>query len=257
MDNIAAAKFQIDLLLEGRKLVERASRWLLRNRPQPLDVAANTTLFAEGVRAVARVVPDLIPEDGRAQLEKNVSRLVAAKVPEELARRVAIYNELFSALDIVEVARSEQISVEDVSAVYFSLGEELDLHWVRDQIIALPRANRWQALARAALRDDLQAQERILTRDVLRQESKSSDAGSRIAAWMAHNDASVQRCLQVLADLKSGPEADFAMLSVAMREIRGMHVGEEEAVEAEPSGVAAKPKVRKVRSKTKSKGKAA
>jgi glutamate dehydrogenase len=257
LDNIAAAEVQIDLLLEGRKLVERASRWLLRNRPQPLDVAANTTFFSEGARAVARVIPDLIPEDGRAQLQTSVARLVAAKVPEELAWRVAVYKELYSALDIVEVARSEQMSVEDVSAVYFSLGEELDLHWMRDQIIALPRGNRWQALARAALRDDLLAQERILTRDVLRQESQKSDAGSRIVAWRTNNDAVVQRCLQVLADLKGGPKADFAMLSVAMREIRGMHAGDDAPAEPEPGAVVAKPKARKPKSKTKSKGKAA
>ncbi len=257
LDNIAAANVQTDMLLEGRKLVERASRWLLRNRLQPLDVAANTSYFADGARAVARVIPELIPEDGRAQMEKGVARLVAAKVPEELARRVAIYHELFSTLDIVEVAKSEQVSVEDVSAVYFSLGEELDLHWMRDQIIALPRDNRWQALARAALRDDLHSQERILTRDVLRQEATKPDAGSRIAAWMANSDAAVQRCRQVLADLKGGPKADFAMLSVAMREIRSMHTDDGGPAESEPSTVAAKAKARKPKSKTRSKGKAA
>jgi glutamate dehydrogenase len=257
LDNVAAANVQIDMLLEGRKLVERAARWLLRNRPQPLDVAANTRYFADGARAVARAIPDLIPEDGRAQMETGVARLVAAKVPEELARRVAIYKELFSTLDIVEVAKSEQMSVEDVSAVYFSLGEELDLHWMRDQIIALPRDNRWQALARAALRDDLHSQERLLTRDVLRHESTKPDAGSRIAAWMTHNDTAVQRCRQVLADLKGGPKADFAMLSVAMREIRSMQSDDGAPAESEPSTVAAKAKARKPRSKTRSKGKAA
>src|SRR6185312_642890 len=30
---------QIELLLEGRRLVERASRWLLGNRPRQLDIA--------------------------------------------------------------------------------------------------------------------------------------------------------------------------------------------------------------------------
>jgi glutamate dehydrogenase len=258
LDNVAAANVQTDMLLEGRKLVERASRWLLRNRPQPLDVAANTSYFADGARAVARVIPELIPEDGRAQMEKDVARLIAAKVPEALARRVAMYKEVFSTLDIVEVAMSEQMSVEDVSAVYFSLGEELDLHWMRDQIIALPRDNRWQALARAALRDDLHSQERILTRDVLRQEATKPDAGSRLAAWMANSDAAVQRCRQVLADLKGGPKADFAMLSVAMREIRGMHTDDAGSAELETSTVVAEAKPRKARSKgkVKAKGKA-
>jgi glutamate dehydrogenase len=253
LDNVVAAKVQIDMLFEGRKLVERASRWLLRNRPQPLYVDANIAYFSEGARAVAGVILELIPQRARVQMEESVARLVAAKVPEDLARRVAIYNELFSALDIVEVANSDQTSVEDVSAIYFLLGEELDLHWMRDQIIDLPRENRWQALARAALRDDLQSQERLLTRDVLRQESSKSDAGSRIAAWITQNDAAVHRCRQVLADLKGGPSADFAMLSVAMREIRSMH--EDDGGAAEVQASAAKPEVKRSKTKSASKSK--
>jgi glutamate dehydrogenase len=257
LDNVVAADIQIEMLLEGRKLVERASRWLLRNRPQPLDVAANVTYFAEGARVVGGVIPELIPDEARRQLERNVARLVDARVPEDLARRVAIYNELLSALDIIEVAKSEQESVEDVSAVYFSLGEDLDLHWMRDEVIALPRENRWQTLARAALRDDLQTQERILTRDVLRQESKHSEADARIAAWMEHNGAAVERCRQVLADLKSGTRTDFAMLSVAMREIRSLHADDGAPVASEPDAVTPKPKRQKAKSKPGSKGKAA
>jgi glutamate dehydrogenase len=257
LDNFVSAQAQINMLLEGRKLVERASRWLLRNRPQPLDVDANIAHFTGGARAVAEVIPGLLPDEGRVPMENSVARLLDAKVPEELARKVAIYNELLSALDIVEVAGSEQVSVEEVSAVYYQLGEELNLHWMRDQIVDLPRENRWQALARAALRDDLQAQERLLTRDVLRQESAKSDAASRIAAWTLQNDIVVQRCRQVLAELKGGPKADFAMLSVAMREIRSMH-SDDAGEEALPErAVTAKPSVGKRKAKTKSKGQAA
>ena len=256
LDNQVAARIQIELLFEGRKLVERAARWLLRNRPQPLDVAANVAHFGEGSRAVAAVIPDLVTEGGRAVLEAAVGRLTGAGVPEGLARKISVYGELPSALDIVEVASSEGLSVEDVAAVYFSLGERLDLHWMRDQIIALPRENRWQALARAALRDDLQNQERLLTRDVLRQAAAHSDADSRIGAWMAQNAASVERCRQVLSDLKGGGQTDFAMLSVAMRDVRGMHDEQTltEAPEAPPRKAAKK---KKVKSKARSKGEAA
>jgi glutamate dehydrogenase len=266
LDNVAAAQIQIRMLLEGRKLVERASRWLLRNRPQPLDVDADIAYFAEGARAVSRVLPELIPDAGRAQMQASVAALIGAKVPEALARRVSIYNELVSALDIVEVARSEQVSVEDVSAVYYALGEDLDLHWVRDQIVDLPRENRWQALARAALRDDLQAQERLLTRDVLRQQGSSkSDAASRIAAWITERAVPVRRCRQVLSDLKAGPKADFAMLSVAMREIRSMHGEDGEPADPPAPKATGRSKAEKSRprppaqskSKSKSKGEAA
>jgi glutamate dehydrogenase len=261
LDNVVAAAIQIRMLLEGRKLVERASRWLLRNRPQPLQVDADIAYFAEGVQSVARVLPELVPEAVGAQIAQSVAELIDAGVPEALARKVASYNELFSALDIVEVAKSEQVAVEEVSAVFYQLGEDLDLLWMRDEIVDLPRENRWQALARAALRDDLQSQERLLTRDVLRQESSKSDAASRIAAWIEENIAAVRRCRQVLADLKSGPKADFAMLSVAMREIRSMH--EADGAPADPPAsvvadkqAAEKPK-RKRAAKSKPKGEAA
>ena len=39
---------QIGLFLEVRRVVERASRWLLRNRSQPLDIAATVEFFVAG-----------------------------------------------------------------------------------------------------------------------------------------------------------------------------------------------------------------
>jgi glutamate dehydrogenase len=58
-------------------------------------------------------------------------------------------------LDIVEVAASTSTPVLDVAAVYFALADQLHLTWLRDRILALPRDDRWSALARAALRDDV------------------------------------------------------------------------------------------------------
>ena len=41
-------------------------------------------------------------------------------------------------------------------------------------------------------------------------------------AWIKENRVAVSRCKQVLSDLKVGANADFAMMSVAMREIRSL-----------------------------------
>ena len=40
--------------------------------------------------------------------------------------------------------------------------------------------------------------------------------------WISLNTAPILRSRQILTDLKTAGEADFAMLPVAMREIRGM-----------------------------------
>ena len=74
---------------------------------------------------------------------------------------------MFSALDIVEVATDTGLEVERVAAVHFRLGSRLELHWLRDRIGELPRNDRWGALARAALRDELYTLHRALTAEVI------------------------------------------------------------------------------------------
>ena len=61
-----------------------------------------------------------------------------------------------------------------------------------------------------------------MTADVLRNRTDAADAKSRIDAWMRKNRVAVARCQQVLSDLKSVGSTDFAMMSVAMREIRAL-----------------------------------
>ena len=222
LDNKVNTQDQTYMLLESRRLVERASRWLLRNRPQPLEVAANIDHFDRGVEEVEKLLGDLLVSSSLRQLKSANNKLTKAGVPDDLAQRVSKFSELYSALDIVEVASTVGLSIEEVGAVYFKLGDALELHWLRDQIVGLPRDNRWQALARDALRDDLYSQEAGLTADVLRNRTDAPDAKSRIDAWMRENRVAVARCQQVLSDLKSGGNADFAMMSVAMREIRAL-----------------------------------
>ena len=74
---------------------------------------------------------------------------------------------LQDAFDIVAVADVDRRPLDDAMTTYFRLGIRLELNWLRDRILELPRANRWQALARAALRDDLQSLHRQLTCQVL------------------------------------------------------------------------------------------
>jgi glutamate dehydrogenase len=117
----------------------------------------------------------------------------------------------------VEVARETALDVESVGAVHFGLGSELELHWLRDQIVALPRNDRWSARARAALRDDLYSLHRLLTAEVLR-------AGGDVDAWIAENPGS-ERYLATLADVRAGRTFDLTTLPVVVREARHLIEG--------------------------------
>ena len=67
----------------------------------------------------------------------------------------------------------------------FALGARLELHWLRDRIIDLPRATRWEAMARAALRDDVYSEQAGLTAEVLR-------AGTGVERWQTENASAIR-----------------------------------------------------------------
>ncbi|MCA1688484.1 MAG: NAD-glutamate dehydrogenase, partial [Actinobacteria bacterium] len=222
LDTRVESQTQTRMLLDGRKLVERATRWLLRNRRPPLDIAATVSYFSEGVAELSGRILELLLDGGREDLKRAAEQLVEANVPPELARRVASLDTMFSALDIVDVADATDQPVEEAAEVYFALGDRLRLYWLRNHVEALPRDNRWRALARAALRDDLYGQQAELTAEILHGTPEDLPATERIEAWVDANRGSVERTLQVLTDINASGAFGLATLSVALREIRNL-----------------------------------
>jgi glutamate dehydrogenase len=228
-DLAVPANTQITMLLEARRLVERATRWLLRSRPRPLEIGAEIERFADGAAAVAEALPGVLVTNEREELEARVARLVDEGVPAELADRVASLGDLFAALDIVGVASATERSIGEVASLHFLIGGRLHLHWLRDRIATLPRENRWQAMARAALRDDLFSLHAELTADVLRGRGagEPADAEARLGGWIDANRPLVERCLAILSDIRAGGNYDLTTLPVALRELRNLIQGAE------------------------------
>jgi glutamate dehydrogenase len=214
LDNEVAAEVQIDMLLEGRRLVERGSRWLLSHRSRPLDIGATVRFFAPGAAALFDSVPRLLGPSDVEPLTVRADEFEQAGVPARLAHRIASLPTMFATFDIVEVAAEQELDVEQVAAVHFRLGERLELHWLRDRIVALARDDRWRALARAALRDDLYSLHRALTAEVLR-------AGQSVDAWIDSNPAT-ERTAQTLSEIRVGHVFDTTTLPVAVREVRNL-----------------------------------
>ena len=222
LDGQVPAETQLTMLLSSRVLLERSTRWLLRNRRRPLDIAAAVSHFEPGARAISETLPTLLGSAERDVARGEAAKLETAAVPAALAERVAHLEPLVPALDIVDVAGSAGVEVGSAAEVYFALGALLELHWLRDQIVALPRDTRWDAMARAALRDDVYAEQAALTAEVLGAGADGRAPRDCVQAWLAENDAPVDRCLQVLTDMRTEGPPDLARLSVAVREVRNL-----------------------------------
>jgi glutamate dehydrogenase len=94
----------------------------------------------------------------------------------------------------------------EVAAKHFEVGERLGLPLLVSRILALPRTDRWQTMARAALRDDLHSVHAQLTAQEL--------AGRR------PDDKEVEQAVATLGEICADDDADLARVSVALRIVR-------------------------------------
>jgi glutamate dehydrogenase len=86
----------------------------------------------------------------------------------------------------------------------------------------LPRDDRWDALARGALRDDLYAVLESLTKSVLDTTKAGMTPNDRITAWSEANAESLARSKVSLSGLERLDNPGIAAVSVALRTLRGV-----------------------------------
>jgi glutamate dehydrogenase len=212
---------QIALGLESRKLAERAVRWLLQSHRASSGVRETISFLADGVLTVGANLPKLLAGRDLSGFEERRDSFLARGVPEVLAERAAAMVPAYSAFDLVEVASATRQGIEEAAEVYFGIADLLQIARLRDQIVALPRDDRWNSMARGALRDDLYAAHAALTRDLLTVTGPGSPA-QRLAEWRARNEDPVQRTTQTLAEIWENDRFTLATLSVAVRAVRSM-----------------------------------
>jgi len=220
LDNLVPADITTTMRLEACRLAERATRWLLTEAEPPLSIDGEIHRFRTGVRELIDSLPGQLRGIDRDAFEGRFRELAAAGVPQPLAREVATFPKAISALDVVLAAEVTDRPVPEVGEIYYDLDERLALASLLERVIALPRGDRWQAIARAALRDDLNAEHTALTVEVLR--AGSGAAEERFEAWRAAASPAQERALAMLEEISVGGSLDLATLVVAVRVIRGM-----------------------------------
>lgn len=211
------------LVRTTQRVLDRAVRWLLAHRPQPLDITTETARFAPRLAAHAQLVPDWLRDRELAGLQDRIAGSVDAGVPRELATRVHLLLDQFGLLDIIEVADAGDHDPADVAGLYYALSQDLGTVRLLQSVSRLSTADRWNSMARLALRDDLYGSLRGLCLALLADRPDPTEpAADTLARWAARNATRIQRTRSTLAEIFSSPAADVAAMSVAVRQIRGL-----------------------------------
>ncbi|MFN0043904.1 MAG: NAD-glutamate dehydrogenase [Alphaproteobacteria bacterium] len=219
LDGKVSAELQTAMMLEAGRLVERAVFWFLRNGGQPLDIAGTAAQFRPGIAALAAGLDGLLSAERDARFRGHAAALERKGAPEGLARRIASFEDLGSACDIVRIARLRNVPVERVAQVYFALGARLGLDWLHASAAAIKTDTLWQRTAVEAVIEDLFGHQSDLTARVLDGRNGAGAEGA-LDIWVGARAAAIGRTDALLADLKASAGVDIAMLAVANRQLR-------------------------------------
>jgi glutamate dehydrogenase len=210
------------MTLDTRRLIDRAGRWLLNYRPQPLAVGAEINRFAAKVKALTPRMSEWLRGDDKAIVEQEAAEFASQGAPQDLAYRIAVGLYRYSLLDIIDIADITEIDTADVADTYFALMDRLGTDGLLTAISALPRYDRWHSLARLAIRDDIYASLRALCFDVLAVGEPDESGEEKIAEWEHISASRVERARRTLTEIYESGAKDLATLSVAARQIRRM-----------------------------------
>jgi glutamate dehydrogenase len=210
------------MTLDLRRLIDRAGRWLLNYRPQPLAVGAEINRFAAKVATLTPRMSEWLRGADQAIVEKEAGEFAASGAPLDLAYTVATGLYQYSLLDIIDIADILDRDEAEVADTYFTLIDHLGTDALLTAVSCLPRDDRWHSLARLAIRDDIYGSLRTLCFDVLAVGEPEENGEEKIAEWEHTNGSRVERARRTLGEIYADDERDLAALSVAARQLRSM-----------------------------------
>lgn len=208
--------------LDMRRLLDRATRWFITHVGRGTSIQEDIDAFRPTVTALEADLGQLLCGEDAARVAAWKADGVAWGLPEDLASRWAQQFESFALLDIALAARGQDIPAQQVAAVYYVVFERFGVDGLLERITRLPRGDRWEALARAALRDDLYSTAVDITGAALEAAPEAVDPVACVAEWERQNAGNLERAKKMFEEVNNLERDDMASLSVALRLLRSI-----------------------------------
>lgn len=220
LDHVTTNKTQFAMIKKLNRLLRRATRWLLRHYPGGIKhVEEVVTTFQEPLAHMKQRLPSLLVGENKERVNELAQQYMEANVPKQLAHLVAMSPSILSVLDIVAAANASGWSLEQMARAYFYVGDKLSISWVRNKLIHYRVSDRWNALARSALRNDVDYIQRQLTVKIISYESDDLSIEDKFKAWTSHHEKLYNMWCKRLSEIRSVTELDLIMFSVMTRDL--------------------------------------
>jgi len=218
LDNKIDSAVQAKLSNKLMRMVRHASRWIIRRHREQLDCACLIGKYKASLHAVKANLPTLLSERSLRQRQLESNNAQKEGVPEELAEKLCNTEQSYALLNIIDVANKLKIDPQLAAHVYFHSEEKLKLADIAAQLNLLPVDSHWQSLAREAMRDDLEWQQKRITRAILLT-LKEKDVDQAYIDWQSQHQSLADRWHKMTEALSAVSMPEFSMCQVALREL--------------------------------------
>lgn len=219
LDNHILSKLQLQVQDDIRRVLRRGVRWYIRHGDKDKSIEEAIKQYVDAFSILSSNLFDYLVDSEVAQVKQQINMLIEQQIPGDIAYRIATLSNLFSSLDLAQIAHSESKPVPLIARLYFQLGNQFELHWFLEQINQQSVSNHWQALARASYREELDWQQRSITIVLLNSSPSGDDADAILENWISNNQDKLSRWHHMMTEFKTSNNHEFAKFSVALREL--------------------------------------
>jgi glutamate dehydrogenase len=200
LDNKISGKLQLDLYAAVQDLLLDRIIWFLRNVDLSKGLADVVTHYRDGLAAVTVALDGALSQDSLDTRSARRQELVEARVPEDLAGRIANLRALTAAPDIVLVADRTGKPVSEVAATYFAAGAFFRLDRIAAAAENIPIADYFDRLALDRARDSIGDAERRLAAAMV---GNGAAGAGAVEAWVAPRKNEVERIRLAIHEIAS------------------------------------------------------
>ncbi|MGO4584453.1 NAD-glutamate dehydrogenase [Arthrobacter sp. 2RAF6] len=212
-----------------RRLLDRATRWYVTHDHRDRPIAEALARIGPGLELLRTRTTEFLRGSDLDRAKQRLAHWNDVGMPGELGRRASDLLESFSLLDISLVAEQVDEPLTTIADTYHTV-----IHWIGVgtlllRITDLPRQSRWEALARAALRDDAYSAVVDITISIMRTTQASGISGAsaveRIVEWESGRQEQLGRIKDTFVEVTKPGQVDLASISVALKLLRTLAKG--------------------------------
>ena len=216
LDGVVATDVALSLHTDVRNFLRRQTGWFLRRADLFRKSAAELiTHYRSGVAILEPRLADVQSPIVRERMEQLGADYSATGLPAETATRLTRLPSLWTACDIVDVADTYKVSVEEVAKLHSEIGDGLGLYPLLEAALDLQPDDHWERLAVRRIVEDLLQHQTELT-------AFAVSAGEGASVWLSRHEAAVSRIRLSFEELEAAGTMTAARFALVVGHVRDL-----------------------------------